>query len=400
MELTLSEESTLNGDDGLIKQKAMQILVALGEIFEADRLIEISSVQLSGVSYKTIGESGLQWIDSMSSERVVVPTTLNPAGMDLRFWKQMGISDEFAEKQLQIIKTYVKLGAKILCSCAPYLSGYSPKLREHIAWSESSAVCYANSVLGARTNREGGPSALAAALIGKTPNYGYHLSENRQPNLLVNVETSLHEESDFGALGSLIGKKVNNGVPFFKGINNPSADGLKSLSAALAASGGVALFHIEGVTPEGSFDTKEGIEKVDITAENIASEYEELSTFQSGEVDVVAFGCPHSSLSEMRKIAGIIKGKKVAKKTKLWVFTSVETKLMAERFGYLGDIIKAGGEIYTDCCMVVSPLEDLGFKKMAVNSAKAAIYEPSTSQIDVIFGTTGKCVNIAVKGFV
>ncbi|MFQ6134288.1 MAG: aconitase X [Nitrososphaerales archaeon] len=399
MELTPAEVSTLHGDDGPVKQKAMEILAALGEIFEADRLIEVGSVQISGVSYKTIGEAGLQWIESMSSERAVVPTTLNPTGMDLHLWKQMGISDEFAEKQLQIIKAYIRLGAKTLCSCTPYLSGHSPKLKDHIAWSESSAVCYANSVLGARTNREGGPSALAAALIGETPNYGYHLDENRQPTLHVDVDVPLHEESDFGAMGASIGRMVNNGVPYFTGVKGPSADGLKSLAAALAASGGVAMYHMEGVTPEAASVELDGVEKVVFTSEDLASSYGELSTFQSGEVDVVAIGCPHASLSEMRKVAGLIKGKKVAENTKLWVFTSVGAKLMAERFGYLGDIVKAGGKVYTDCCMVVAPVEEFGFKTMAVNSAKAAIYGPSASKVGVIFGTTGRCVDIAVKGY-
>ncbi len=388
----------LHGEYGPVKQKAVEILSALGEIFEADRLIEVGSVQISGVSYKTLGEAGLQWIESMSSEKTVVPTTLNPAGMDLHLWRQMGISTEFAEKQIQIIKAYIKLGAKTLCSCTPYLSGYTPKIKDHLAWSESSAVCYANSVLGARTNREGGPSALAAALIGKTPNYGYHLDKNRQPTLNVDVDVSLYEESDFGAIGASIGRLVSNGVPYFTGVKNPSADGLKSLAAALAASGGVAMYHVEGVTPEAASVELEGVERMVFTPEDLASSYEELSTFQSGEVDVVAIGCPHASLSEMRKVAGLIKGKKVAKSTKLWVFTSVGGKLMAERFGYLADIVKAGGEIYTDCCMVVAPVEELGFKTMAVNSAKAAIYGPSASKVGIVFGTTGRCVDIAVKG--
>ena len=390
----------LRGDNGPVKQKAMQILVALGEIFDADKLIDVESAQISGVSYKTIGDAGLQWVESMSSEKVVIPTTLNPTGMDLRLWKQMGISNEFAVKQIQIINAYSKLGVKSLCTCTPYLSGYSPKFKDHIAWAESSAVCYANSVLGVRTNREGGPSALASALIGKTANYGYHLDENRQPTLCVDLDVHLHDESDFSALGVSIGKKVNNGVPYFIGIDNPSADSLKSLAAALAASGGVALYHVEGVTPEANSIQVGGIETMNFTSDELASSYDSLSTFQSGAVDLVAIGCPHASLSEMKKVAALAKGKKVANNTKLWVFTSQGVKLMAERFGYLKDIVKAGGEVYTDCCMVVAPIEQLGFKTMAVNSGKAAIYSPSASKVEVIFGTTGRCVDIAVKGFV
>ena len=390
----------LRGDNGPVKQKAMQILVALGEIFDADKLIDVESAQISGVSYKTIGDTGLQWVESMSTEKVVIPTTLNPTGMDLHLWRQMGISHEFAAKQIQIINAYSRFGVKSLCSCTPYLSGHSPKFKDHIAWAESSAVCYANSVLGARTNREGGPSALASALIGKTANYGYHLDENRKPTLCVDLDVHLHAESDFSALGVSIGKKVNNGVPYFTGIENPSADSLKSLAASLAASGGVALYHVEGVTPEAYSLQVGGIETINFTSDELVSSYDALSTFQSGAVDLVAIGCPHASLSEMKKVAALAKGKKVANNTKLWVFTSQGVKLMAERFGYLKDIVKAGGEVYTDCCMVVAPIEQLGFKTMAVNSGKAAIYSPSASKVEVIFGTTGRCVDIAVKGFV
>ena len=389
----------MQGDNGPVKQKAMEILVALGEIFNADKLIDIESTQISGVSYKTIGDAGLHWIESMLSEKVVIPSTLNPTGIDLRLWRQMGIAEEFARKQMQIIDVYSKLGVKTLCSCTPYLSGHSPKFKDHIAWSESSAVCYANSILGARTNREGGPSALASALIGKTANYGYHLDENRQPTMCIDLDVHLHEESDFSALGISIGKKVNNGVPYFTGIKNPSVDSLKSLAAALAASGGVALYHVESVTPESNSIKVGGIETISFTSDELVSSYDSLSTIQSGPVDLVTIGCPHASLSEMKKIATLVKGKKIAKNTKFWIFTSVGVKLMAERFGYLRDIVKAGGEVYTDCCMVVAPIEQLDFKTMAVNSGKAAVYSPSASNVEVVFGTTGRCVDIAVKGF-
>ena len=389
----------MQGDNGPVKQKAMEILVALGEIFNADKLIDVESAQISGVSYKTIGDAGLHWVESMLSEKVVIPSTLNPTGIDLRLWRQMGIAEEFAGKQMQIINAYSKLGVKTLCSCTPYLSGYSPKFKDHIAWSESSAVCYANSILGARTNREGGPSALASALIGKTANYGYHLDENRQPTMCIDLDVHLHEESDFSALGISIGKKVNNGVPYFTGIKNPSVDSLKSLAAALAASGGVALYHVESVTPESNSIKVGGIETISFTSDELVSSYDSLSTIQSGPVDLVTIGCPHASLSEMKKIATLVKGKKIAKNTKFWIFTSVGVKLMAERFGYLRDIVKAGGEVYTDCCMVVAPIEQLDFKTMAVNSGKAAVYSPSASNVEVVFGTTGRCVDIAVKGF-
>ena len=191
----------------------MEILVALGDIYGAKKLVPVRSVQIAGVSYKNIGEAGLEWISDLQGS-VAVPSILNPAGMDLCRWKEMGILGEFALKQHQTIEAYRRLGVAIDCTCTPYqiyegLAGRG----DHLAWSESSAVSYANSVIGARTNREGGPSALAAALVGKTALYGYHLDENRRPTHLIEVEADLRG-SDYGALGFLVGGTVKDGVPF------------------------------------------------------------------------------------------------------------------------------------------------------------------------------------------
>ena len=179
MYLTKEEEQILNGEAGETLRQAIEILVSLGDIYGADRLIPIKSAQIAGVSYKTIGDAGLEWISDLKGS-VKVPSILNPAGMDLKAWERLKISPEFAEKQKAIIKAYEKLGVSCECTCTPYtLKGFNIAYGDHLAWSESSAVSYANSVIGARTNREGGPSALSAALLGKTANYGLHLDENR-----------------------------------------------------------------------------------------------------------------------------------------------------------------------------------------------------------------------------
>ena len=191
MYLSREEEAIYQGERGETLARMMEILVALGDIYGAERLVPVRSVQIAGVSYKNIGQAGLEWISDLQGT-VAVPSILNPAGMDLCRWKEMGIDEDFAEKQLQVIEAYRKLGVAIDCTCTPYqiydsLAGPG----DHLAWSESSAVSYANSVIGARTNREGGPSALAAALVGKTALYGYHLDENRRPTHLIEVEGDL-----------------------------------------------------------------------------------------------------------------------------------------------------------------------------------------------------------------
>ncbi|MGD0004796.1 MAG: aconitase X, partial [Anaerolineaceae bacterium] len=210
MELSIIERQMLQGEFGPSTRKAMEILFALGTIYQAEKMIPVSSVQVSGVSYDNLGEAGLDFLSEMASGggKARVLTTLNPAGMDIEDWASLGISEEFARQQQRVIDAFGRMGIVTTCTCTPYLTGNLPHFGEHIAWAESSAVCYANSVLGAHTNREGGPSALAAALTGRTPAYGLHLTENRRPTLTVRVQAQLVDNSEFGALGLRIGQEI------------------------------------------------------------------------------------------------------------------------------------------------------------------------------------------------
>jgi len=210
MYLTKEEERIYEGEFGETLEKAMRILVSLGEIYGASRLIPISSAHISGASYKTIGDAGLLYLSSLSG-RVCVKSTLNPVGMDRERWRGMGISEEFYEKQKKIINCYKRLGVEDVCTCTPYYIE-RPNYGDHLAWAESNAVIYVNSVIGAKTNREGAPAALAAALIGKTPLYGMHLREERAPEIKVIVEDELKDE-EFGALGHILGKILKDEIP-------------------------------------------------------------------------------------------------------------------------------------------------------------------------------------------
>ena len=189
-------------------RRAMQIVVTLGRIYEADRLVPVGSVQVAGVSYRNLGDAGLEFLRDWAAQgaRVRVPTTLNPAGMDLRDWRRMGISEAFAAKQVEMVAAYASMGIRPTCTCTPYLVGNVPAYGEHIAWSESSAVVFANSVLGARTNREGGPSALAAAICGRTAAYGFHLDAQRRATHRVGVRCPVRAAHEFAALGYLVGQ--------------------------------------------------------------------------------------------------------------------------------------------------------------------------------------------------
>jgi predicted aconitase len=388
MYLTREEEKMYSGEYGPAVEKSMEILVALGDIYGADGMVEIVSAQIAGVSYKTIGDAGLEYLEELAKEgaQVVVPSTLNPAGVDLDQGPKLGFPPEFTEKQLLIVEAYRKMGISTTCTCTPYLVGNVPPLGSHVAWSESSAVCYANSVLGARTNREGGPGALSAAICGRTPNYGYHLDQGRVPNLLVEVETPLNG-ADYGALGYLVGKNVGNGVPYFRLMDktqiNPQVNQLKALGAALASSGAVALYHMENITPEYVEALKHvnELDKLTVTREDLNNTREKLSTSQ--KPDMVCLGGPHSSLEEIKEVANELEGKQLA--NQLWICTSISIKAAADRMGYTRTIENAGGHVVCDTCMVVAPIEDMGFKVIGVNSAKAANYVPNMCGLDVVF---------------
>ena len=383
MYLTKEQEQMLAGEYGEVVERNFRLLVRLGEIYGADRMIPVGSVQVAGVSYKSIGDPGLEFLEDLASKgaKVKVPTTLNPTGMDLLDWKDLGFPEDFAEKQLQIMDAFEKMGIMMTATCTPYLVGNLPRFREHIAWSESSAVSFANSVIGARTNREGGPSALAAALCGVTPNYGLHLDEKRKPNFLVKVSTELKDNADFGALGYHVGKIVKDGIPYFKGIKNADTDQLKALGAAMAASGAVGLYHVEGITPEAGLFGTDGLEIIEVGERETHEAYKTLNTGE--DPDIIILGCPHASLKEIATLARKLEGKRLRKP--LWICTSRVTKEAATRMGFTELIEKAGGKVVADTCTVVSPIERMGYKTTAVNSGKAANYLPGFCKQQVVF---------------
>lgn len=385
MYLSQEEEKMANGEYGETVRKSMNILIALGDIYGASKLVNITSAQVSGVSYKTIGDGGLEYLEDLAKDEKGVATinsTLNPPGTDLDNWEKFGFPEEFSIKQNMIVDAYGKLGITKTCTCTPYLVGNVPRFGDHISWSESSAVAYVNSVIGARTNREGGPGALAAAICGKTPLYGFHLYENRKANLIVEVEKEL-SGADFGALGYIVGREVGSGVPYFKLKNIPNNNDLKTLGAALASSGSVALYHIENITPEYDITNKESVdEKISISPSDILETRLNLNTTDK-EPDLICLGCPHASLEEIKDVANIVHGKTI--KNKLWICTSINVKASADRMGYTKTIEEAGGNIVCDTCMVVAPIEDMGFEVIGVNSAKAANYVPSMCGLDVVY---------------
>ena len=383
----------------------MQIVVALGEVYGARRLLPIASAQVAGVSYKNLGDAGLEFLEDWAAQavKVRVPAFMNPAGMDLERWPRMGIKPEFARRQKRIVAALASMGVAATCTCTPYLVGYAPGQGEHLAWSESSAVSYANSVIGARSNREGGPSALASAITGRTAAYGLHLRGNRRATHVVTVGCPLRDEADYGALGYLVGLEVSDGVPYFRlgkpssGARQagPSQEDLMALGAAMAASGAVALYHIEGVTPEANRALARSTTMREIVIRDLSEGYRALNSPLEG-VDLVALGCPHSTMGQIANIARQLEGKRV--QSTLWITTSRDVRARAEEQGWVEVIEAAGGQVLADTCLVVAPVEEMGFKAMATNSAKAAFYAPMHSGLRRRFGSTKQCIEAALSG--
>jgi len=428
MELNEKEQALLEGKHGRGLKKAMEILMALGRIYGAKDMVAVTSAQIAGVSYKNIGDPGLEFLTDWANQdaRVHIPAFMNPAGIDRQLWRQLGFPEAFAQKQIEIIEVLKRMGVRATLTCTPYHIGIVPQKGEHIAWSESSAVSYANSVLGARTNREGGPSALAAALCGRTPRFGLHLRENRLATHRVLVKCKLESSADFGLLGYLVGKKVGNGIPFFQGIDLPENEserttGLKALGAAMAASGAIALYHIENLTPEavayGERIVKPNATTIEITSSdnankpsstnypitkspnNLVMSLDEARTalnHEGNQIDLVTLGCPHASLDELKEIAKIIGNHRLKKP--LWIASSAIVREQARASGIIEIIEKTGGRVLADTCMVVAPLEEMGIKYIATNSAKAATYLPAHQAAIVHFGTTEQCIQAAIEG--
>ncbi len=382
MHLTKEEEKILQGERGTGQAKAMELLVALGRIYDADRLIPIESAQIAGVSFKTMGDAGLSFIQDFSEiAEVKVRSLLNPAGMDIQ--EKNYESDRFRKKQLKLIDAYRKMGVEISCTCTPYLAGNRPGLGDHLAWSESSAVSFANSVLGARTNREGGPSALMSAVIGKTPNYGLHLEKNRSPDVIYEVK----EDVPLSLLGYLVGEEVENEVPYFTGIK-PDEDEMKSLGAAMAATGSVAMYHVDGVTPEAKKFKVSELDKRKVDLEDIKEIREKI--MEDIEPDVIAIGCPHLSKKELERLASKLKDKEKRDGPDLLVFTSRKVK---EDSKDIVEEIEKFGKVVCDTCMVVSPLEEK-YDSVGTDSGKAVSYLPKLAGQKAIYADIDSLVEL------
>lgn len=380
MHLTSKEERTLAGEEGPGRQKAMELLVAIGDIYGAKRLIPISSAQVSGASFKTIGDAGIMFLEDFSKEaKATVRASVNPLGLDLRRWRSMGVRADFKAKQARIVSAYASMGLEPLYTCTPYLAGNRPRAGQHVAWAESSATVFANSVLGAMTNREGGPSALASAIIGKTAEYGLHLRENRTPRVRIDMDGI--PPGLVPLAGYVVGRIAGNRIPYIPGLSL-TMDEHKAFGAAMAATSAVSMYVSDAGRGEDRIDTSRLEERVSLPMSELTECQEALAGDDSW--DLVTMGCPHCSASELRSMARYLKDRRPSKRSDVWFCTS--------RSAYAAcpdavRVLQRFGKVLCDTCMVVSPIERM-YKRTASDSGKAMVYLPTLGKQRASFRTT------------
>lgn len=408
MYLTDEERAWLAGDAGPATRRALEIVVALARIYGAERLIPVESVQISGVSYRNLGDAGVEFLRHWVEEgaRVRVPTTLNPAAMDMVDWTAQGIDADFAAHQQEVLALFSAMGVgggAPVPTCTPYLIGSRPAMGAHVAWAESSAVVFANSVLGARTNREGGPGAIAAAIVGRTGAYGLHLDAQRRSTVLVKANDPPRTIADYSALGALVGQQTRNAVPYFVGLPlDPEEplleEKLKALGAAMAATGSVALYHVAGITPEARADPQLAATGETLAVGPLAEGYAALSDpadSDAADIDLVWIGCPHASLHEIAYVAAALDGRTL--RIPLWVTSARPVKAVAEMQGLVAKIEAAGGRVFADACLAIGPVRELGYRLVATPSAKGAYYLRNLAQVSVQFAPLDACLEAALR---
>lgn len=400
MDLTKKQQDMLQGKYGKGTSLAMKIQVAIGESFYAKRMVPITRAHVALSNQ----EADLWFAEKMlnAGAHFVVPPTVNP-GFCLSYFKNKKmVTEEDAAFMQRTNDAYKKLGAVLSYNCTPYLGSNVPHYGEVIAYSESSATPYVNSVWGARSNREAAQSALCAAITGFVPEYGLLLDENRKGDILVEVQADMKSDFEYQLLGYM-GKKIGNGIPVFTGLPKTiTPEAFMNLGAQLNTSGAYGMYHVVGVTPEAetiekAFGGKEPKRKVVITDGDLQDILKQISCSGNRKIDFAMFGCPHFTISQVEQIAKIVRDKKLA--VPMWILTSSYTKEMSERMGFTQIIQSAGGDIVSDTCPDQPCWHHLKGKIGVTDSPKCAYY-PKRRGINFIIRDLETCVESALKGVI
>ena len=419
MQLTDHEQAMLDGAEGPAVQQAMSLLTRYGKALGAERLVETNNV--CGGSVGSLPNRRNVISDDASMEEIFsllnldsdVPLEIPPiktmayklieAG-DPDFFDKQRVSERtqgLIEKNAEFCG---RIGIERCNTCTPYQVGNIPTFGEHLAWMESSAIVYANSVIGARGNVEGAQSTAAAMLTARIPYWGYHIPENRFATHRVDVTCPVDTMMEWGLMGYYVGEIVQESSPVVDGLTTqPDLKRAKHFGAAAATSGGVELYHLVGMTPEAptldaALGGKKPVETIRFGKAEMQTAYERLNCAKSADVDFIMLGCPHASVEQVRIVAKLLEGKRVSENTELWMFTPKALKAHADRMGYTATIEEAGGYLMSDTCPALGRVFPEGAKVVATDSCKQAHYLPATLGMETWFGRVEDCVNAAITG--
>ena len=406
MKLSEEENAILDGAAGSAPELAMRIVVRMAAILGAEELVPVASAHIDGCLYH--GDGGVEFAERLVDlgGAVSVPTTLNVGALDLLNPRNVRASERRREMALRLMKAYESLGCRPTWTCAPYQAGHRPSLGAHVAWGESNAVVFANSVLGARTNRYGDFMDICCALVGRAPRTGLHLGERRRATVVVDtgsLNPALKERDVFyPVLGTWLGAAVGERVAVVTGLPaSVTEDQLKAMGAASASSGAVGLFHVEGVTPEApDLETALGSRAPETVLTPSARELrrvrDALSTTGANEIDAVALGSPHFSREEFALLEALLPREPFG--VPFYVCTGRGEVQRLEESGHLRRFREAGVDIVADTCVVVTPILPPRGGVLMTNSGKFAHYTPATTGYDVVYGSLEDCVRSAATG--
>lgn len=398
----------LIGEHGPAAKMAMSILVRMADVAGADELLDISGAHIDSTVY--IGDAGLEFAERLAhlGAKVSVPTSLNVSGVDEHHWREWAVPSEWAAKAHRQMLAYQSMGTVPTWTCAPYQTELKPQFGQQIAWGESNAIVFANSVIGARTERYPDLFDICCAITGRAPAMGLHLTENRKGQILfhlVGVSEDLQHSDDFyPVLGNLIGRMTLDKIPVIAGMSvTPDEDQLKAFGAATASSGGVALFHMVGITPEAptleaAFQGSKPMQTIEVDMHALRQSRRELTHTDNDELHLVVLGSPHFSLAEYKRLAALVAGKKKHPQVKFLVTSSRAMTQLAERAGFLASVREFGAQVTVDTCILTSPMLPDDIQNLMTNSAKFAYYSPGLLKKRIAFGSLEDCVHSAVAG--
>ena len=407
MRLSDEERAILAGEFGAVRRWAISHQIAVGEFFDAADFVAVSQAHIMADT-ESLGEAGVRFLERLAAapeneRRARVPTITDPRGIDFAIYRRLGQSDWMAALERRAINALRAFGVLMTDTCINYQTIMAPVRGDHVAYGDTGVVIYSNSVLGARSNFEGGPSALAAALTGRTPRYGYHLEQCRRGTRRFRLTETPRDFSEWGAVGGIVGEACGSywQVPVIEGVEAiPGADDLKHLGTAMASFGSVALFHMPGITPDAAVLAASSAEPTGIGREDIDAFVARYAA-AGDKLDVVVFGAPQLSLFEIERVAQALDGRQVHPDTTVLVTTSPEIKHAADRMGLTQRIEAAGAVVAQGICFYQSYAREMaeanGWTRLMTNSAKLVNiiggygYRPSLASLK-------RCVDSAIAG--